>query len=159
MFKRRDQRESDGDNPMILWSAAALWLLGSGATQPAAAGEPLRFAQLVVREQIIVRVPVRPRPAPAVSWKESKGPKCVPARAIGGSGMVAEDSVDLILRNGARLRARLQDRCPALDYYYGFYMTPGADGQVCADRDNIRSRVGSQCRIERFRTLTPVPRD
>ena len=51
------------------------------------------------------------------------------------------------------IRARLASSCPALDYYYGFYITPNADGQVCADRDVIRSRMGGACQIDKFRLL------
>ena len=53
-----------------------------------------------------------------------------PRRHPGG-----RDSVDLILRNRQRVRAKLESSCPALDYYYGFYITPNPDGMVCEDRD------------------------
>ena len=55
-------------------------------------------------------------------------------------------------------RAKLESSCPALDYYYGFYITPNPDGMVCEDRDNIRSRMGGACEIDRFRGLEPVVR-
>ena len=99
----------------------------------------------------------RPVAAP-VEWKEGKGPRCVPARAILGASLLGQNSVDLILKNRSRLRAELGSRCPALDYYYGFYITPNPDGMICADRDIIRSRVGGECEIERFRTLQAVRR-
>lgn len=144
------------------WSAAALLLLVPAASQPAPA--PQRYAQLVVRERIVIRVPVR-APAGAatatsvVKWQEGKGPKCVAARAIIGASLLSQNSVDLILRDRRRIRARLEDRCPALDYYHGFYITPNADGLICEDRDIIRSRMGGQCGIDRFRSLQAVRRD
>ena len=148
---------------MIEWSVAALLLLAIGDGEPAAA-EPLRFAQVTVREQIIVRVPVRMRrPAPAatpINWKEGKkGPKCVPAKQIVGASLLGQNSVDLLLRDNSRIRARLENSCPALDYYYGFYISPNADGLICADRDAIRSRMGGSCEIEKFRKLRPVAKD
>lgn len=148
---------------MIGWSAAFLLLSVVGST-PVSPIMPVQYAQVVVREQIIIRVPGRMRKvspaAPSqVEWKESKGPKCVPAKAIVGATLLSENSVDLILRSNSRVRARLENSCPALDYYYGFYISPNADGQICADRDAIRSRMGGQCEIERFRTLTAKPRD
>jgi hypothetical protein len=146
---------------MILRGAAIL-LLSLGAA-PRAAPERVDYAQLTVRQQIIVRVPARSRPgAPPIKpieWKEGKGPKCVPARAIAGATLLGRNSVDLILRNNSRIRAKLENSCPALDYYQGFYISPNADGMICADRDVIRSRVGGQCEIERFRSLKPVPKD
>lgn len=143
---------------MIRWTAAAaLSLLVGGAS--AAAPEPQRveFAQLIIREQIIIKVPMRAREAPVaaptVRWREGRGPKCVAARSILGANLLSENSVDLILRDGSRVRARLSSRCPALDYYYGFYIRPDEDGMICAERDLIRSRMGGQCGIDRFRSL------
>lgn len=148
---------------MIFLGTGILLLAAAGGT-PVSPIAPMHFAQVVVREQIIIRVPARLRrvtpaaPSP-IDWEESKGPKCVPAKSIVGASLLSEDSVDLILRNNSRIRADLESSCPALDYYYGFYISPNADGQICADRDAIRSRMGGQCEIERFRALTARPRD
>ena len=147
------------DLPVIDWSAPALLLLALVLSGGTPAPQPDEYAQLTVRERIIVRIPDRARAvaaAPQLQWKESKGPKCVPARFIAGAALAGRDRVDLVLRDRRRVRAELDDDCPALDYYYGFYITPNRDGQVCADRDIIRSRTGGQCGIERFRALAPV---
>lgn len=149
---------------LIAWAralAAAGLLLAAGGAAPAA---PDQYAQLVVREQIMVRLtPALPGPSglqPAtIEWKEKKGPKCVPARQVVAASMAGPSSVDLILRDRTRLRAKLDTSCPALDYYYGFYVTPSADGMICADRDAIRSRMGGQCGIDRFKTLRLTRRD
>lgn len=145
---------------MIARGAGLLLALTAGSW-PAEAEGPVQLAQVTVRQQIIVRVPMRPRPGPVgppVEWKEGKGPKCVPARDIAGATMLTRDSVDLVLRDNSRVRARLETSCPALDYYHGFYINPAADGRICADRDTIRSRMGGTCQIENFKALTPVPR-
>jgi hypothetical protein len=94
------------------------------------------------------------RPQQVIEWKESRGPKCLPMQSIAGATLIGQNSVDLVLKDRSRVRARLEKSCPALDYYYGFYIRPNADGQICADRDIIRSRVGGQCEIEKFRALT-----
>jgi hypothetical protein len=130
-----------------------LLLLVGAAPAPDAPVRAEQYAQLIVREQIMVRVQTRGAPAAPVQWKESKGPKCVPARGILGASMPSENSVDLVMRDRTRVRARLDSSCPALDYYYGFYIRPNADGMICADRDSIRSRVGGECGIERFKGL------
>lgn len=149
---------------MIEWSAALLMLaaLGGVPDEPNAIA-PMQFAQVTVRQQILVRIPVQLRPAPRpsqrIEWKESKGPKCVAARSIAGATALREKSFDLILRDQSRMRARLDRSCPALDYYYGFYIRPNADGQICADRDSIRSRVGGECQIDAFRKLRAEKRD
>ena len=90
-----------------------------------------------------------------VTWQEERGPRCIPARQIAHAALMRQQSFDLILRDRTRLRARLERRCPALDYYVGFYISPTRDGLICAERDSIRSRAGGECRIDRFRTLRP----
>jgi hypothetical protein len=42
-----------------------------------------------------------------------------------------------------------------MDYYFGVYVRPNADGMICADRDAFRARSGGSCGIERFRLLRP----
>ena len=144
---------------MILQQAAALLLaLLGGQSQPA---ERMKFAQLTIRQHIILRMPAAPRaPAAAspIAWEESRGPRCVRMNSIAGAALVGRNSVDLVLRDNSRIRAQLESSCPALDYYYGFYVNGTQDGQICADRDSVRSRMGGQCEIERFRALRAVPR-
>ena len=137
--------------------------LGPAPAEPSAA-EPIQVAQVMIREQILIRVPMHLRQAQErapepVDWKEGRGPKCLPMQSIAGATLIGQNSVDLILKDRSRVRARLEKSCPALDYYYGFYIRPHADGQICADRDIIRSRVGGQCEIEKFRSLTAERRD
>jgi hypothetical protein len=147
---------------MILWGVTALLWLAAGGVSGEEPRQPLQLAQLVVREQIVVRIsPVRPA-APVqsnVEWKEGKKIKCIAARSLAGATLVSRDSVDFVMRDNSRVRARLAKSCPALDYYSGFYITPNEDGMVCADRDNIRSRMGGECEIERFRALTAIVQD
>ena len=151
---------------MIDWSPAAFLLMTLAAVpgDPSPA-DPIQFAQVTVREQILIRVPARIRNAPPrpgakpIEWKESRGPKCVPMRLIAGATLLSQNSFDLVLSDRSRVRAKLEKSCPALDYYYGFYIRRTPDGQVCADRDSIRSRMGGRCEIERFRTLTAEKRD
>jgi hypothetical protein len=148
---------------MIRWAAAAAlpFVAAASAAEPSAVAEagnrPVQYAQMVVSSRIMIRT-MRMREAlppdpPQSKWKEKHGPKCVQAKAIAGAALISQNSVDLILRDNRRLRARLERSCPALDYYYGFYITPNADGRVCADRDVIRSRMGGACQIDRFRLL------
>jgi hypothetical protein len=125
----------------------------AGAAVPGAGqGLPLAFAQLTMEQSLIVRVPRR-TPAKPLKWKSKKGPKCVAMSSIAGAAVVADDAIDVVLRGGQRFRAHFSSRCPALDYYSGFYILPTDDGRICADRDVIRTRAGGQCEIQRFRKL------
>jgi len=148
---------------MIFANAAALLMLVLGA--PAGGGgegSAMQFAQVRVRQQIIVRVPPRPlrplQPAGAslIQWREGRGPRCVPIRSVTGATALGRGSVDLVLRDNRRVRARLESNCPGLDFYRGFYVNGNPDGLICSDLDSIRSLMGGECEIDQFRTLTAV---
>ena len=112
--------------------------------------------RLVAQDEVILRVPVQPRPAiPQIDWQEKKGPKCIPASVIRRSTLSGRSQVDLILSGGGRVRAQFEEDCPALDFYGGFYLQYGRDQQICARRDAVQSRMGRTCTIERFRLLIP----
>lgn len=137
---------------MILLTAIGLFpsLFGLGV-QSAPRTEVVR--RVVIQDQVIFRIPIRPRTVMPFEWKEHKGPKCVPAGAIVGALLSGPDSIDFVLRDRSRIRAKMESDCPALDYYGKFYLQP-EDGMVCAKRETIRSRVGGTCRIAKFRRLT-----
>ena len=139
-------------------SAGPLWnllplLFGMFAAQPAAVGQTV--TRLVIEDEVILRVPVQPHPMfPDIGWIERKGPKCIPAAAIRRALLSNSEQVDFILANHSRVRAQLDEDCPALDFYAGFYLQP-RDERLCARRDAIHSRIGGSCTIERFRQLVP----
>ena len=126
-------------------------LLGLTADPPA---EQRVVRRMVIRDEIILRIPVRPRRSPAIEWKERKGPKCVDVNRLAGGMLSGPSSIDLILRDRSRVRAQLDSECPALDFYGGFYLQPD-DERICARRDEVRRRDGGSCRIERFKRLVP----
>ena len=126
-------------------------LFGLSAEPPA---EQQVVRRMVIRDEIILRIPVRRRMSPAIEWKERKGPKCVDVDRLAGAMLSGTSSIDLVLRDRSRVRAYLDNECPALDFYGGFYLQPD-DERICAKREFVRSRVGGSCRIERFRKLEP----
>lgn len=139
---------------MILFNALTLLpaLAGLMAADTSPAGQVV--SRVVVQDEIVMRIPIRPRPGPQVEWREKRGPKCIAAVSIRGAMLSGRSSVDFVLRNRRRLRAELDSDCPALDFYGGFYVQ-SEDDRLCVRRDVIRSRMGGSCRIERFRTLLP----
>ena len=110
--------------------------------------------RVVIRDEVIISIPVRPRPSQKIEWHETKGPKCIDASRIAGATLSGPSSIDFVLRNRRRVRAEMGDECPALDFYKGFYVQPD-DERICAKRESIQNRVGASCRIERFRLLVP----
>lgn len=132
--------------PLFAWLAS---LTGMAELQPVA------VTRLVVQQEVLLRVPViRLRRSPPIRWDEKKGPKCIAANQIVAAALGDERSVDFLLRDRTRVRARMDDDCPTLDFYGNFYIQP-RDERVCARREEIRSRIGGACRIEKFRRLVP----
>lgn len=129
-------------------SLVASLLAGAGDREGSA------VSTITVEEQLIMRVPVRPRSSPMIDWKERGGPRCIGLADLAGATLSGPGSIDFVYRNRGRYRAKLDSGCAALDFYSGFYLQPD-DGRICAGRDVIRSRIGATCRIQQFRTLKP----
>jgi hypothetical protein len=128
-------------------------LAGLITAQPAAVGEAV--TRMIIQDEVILRVPVQPRPLmPQIDWIEKKGPKCVPIASIRRALLQGSEQVDFILSNHARIRAQLDEDCPALDFYGGFYLQ-SEDDRLCAGRDAVHSRMGGSCMIQGFKHLVP----
>jgi hypothetical protein len=128
-------------------------LLGLFGVQPAAMQQSV--TRLVIQDEVILRVPVQPRAlGPQIDWVEKKAPKCVPVAAIRAALLSGGNQVDFILAGGARVRAKFDEDCTALDYYGGFYLQP-EDDRLCAGRDAVHSRIGGSCTIDKFKQLVP----
>lgn len=130
----------------------AFWTLAS--SEESADGPPV-VRRVIIQDELILRIPVRPSLPPArLEWVPVGGPSCLASGAIRGAALSEDGDVDFMLSGAKRVRAKLADDCPGLDFYKGFYMTP-EDDRICAGRDVIRSRIGGSCRIERFERLVP----
>lgn len=156
--------------PMLCAAAALLLLAGAsvatraGMAAPAAkAAEP---AAAMMAQHITVHVPrititstttiVTAPAAPPPMFREKKADECVKMKKIVGFWVMNPDSIDLMLDDGTRLRARLGSDCPSLGFYAGFYVKPQPDGKICAGRDVLRARSGRSCAIGSFARLVPV---
>ena len=59
----------------------------------AAANQSDEVRTLVVQEEVIMRIPVRPRPVRPFDWEEKKGPKCIYAGNIRGAALSPRGSI------------------------------------------------------------------
>lgn len=149
-------------NPLI--AASGILLLFAA---PASPPEPLDWDMVVgqlQQQRVTIHVPrvtIRtttiilrtPRPVVVV---EKKADDCVKVEDLAGFSVNRFDSVDLVLKNGTLLRAKLGNDCPALGFYGGFYIKANSDKKMCAKRDSIRSRSGRQCAVQSFASLVPA---
>lgn len=147
------------------FSVASSLLLLAAAPAAAPAGAPdWNAVTLTLQEQqqrVTIQVPrvtitssatIVVRRAPRVIERKTKD--CVKVQDIAGfAGVNTQESVDLVLRDGSLLRAKLGRDCPALGFYNGFYVKTNKDQKICAGRDAIRTRSGRSCDVEAFRTL------
>lgn len=118
-------------------------------------------AGVLVHQQIMIRVyrsaPGAPANVAPDRMREVGRPRCIPARAI-TAAVPGQTQVDLLLSGNRLVRAELGQRCAALNYYRGLYLDERPDGQICAGRDAVRSRMGGQCEITRFRLFEAISR-
>jgi hypothetical protein len=140
----------------LVLTAAALMPAGPAAL-PQADGTD--YAQVMIERRTVIRItPHHERARPRMifqDWKEKSAPKCLSIATLGGILISRPDSIDLVLRGGQPVRARLEKGCPSIDFYSGFYLQPTRDGRLCEDRDTIHSRTGGACMIDKFHTLVP----
>jgi hypothetical protein len=135
----------------------SLWALTLFAADMAAA--PILLAQVQIQQRTIVRVRPIAAAAPSakpIKWDEKKGPDCIQMNSLAGALVSSPTSIDIFLRGGIRLRAKLGKSCPSIDFYSGFYVRPTKDGRICEDRDMLHSRSGGECKIDDFKTLVPA---
>lgn len=132
-----------------LFASLAAWIAAL-AGQP----EPSAVRRVVIQDEVTLRIPVRPLRAlpPQIAWTERKGPKCLDGPLIAGAALSGPSSIDFIMIDRTRVRAEMDDKCPALDFYGSLYVQP-KDDRICVRREEFRSRMGGSCRIKRFRTL------
>ena len=146
-------------------------------TVPAVAGDSAQdlgrdladedWHQVSIEQHLIIRItpgnpavmhdvpPPAPQPLP-VRLRERRIAPCVPVAGIVGVRPLAGDRLLLIMRDHRLVGADLSRSCAARDFYMGFYVTPTADGQLCADRDTIHSRAGTSCTIVQVHEMVPV---
>ena len=90
------------------------------------------------------------------SPEQRKIGKCLTARNIVAVQTVSSRDLVLYMADSRMIRAQLNKACNARDFYLGFYIEPNDDGELCVDRDMLRSRNGASCKIGGIRQLVPT---
>lgn len=107
----------------------------------------------VARQNLMAELPQRAVPR---RYEERKMEKCVPVASVAGVQTGSGNRLLLYLRDRRIVSANLEKSCRARDFYSGFYLERNKDGKLCVDRDELQSRSGAKCEIDRMRQLVPV---
>jgi hypothetical protein len=118
--------------------------------------------QVSIEQRITIRVSPRnivpaalvasPLDAEATRTRWKKMGKCLPMASIAGV-QATGDKLVLYLRDNRIVSATLEKACRAADFYSGFYVARSGDGKLCAGRDELLSRSGSNCQVSGLRQL------
>ena len=126
-------------------------LLGLFAAQPAAVRQTV--TRLIVQDEVILRVPVQPRPMRRqIEWIEQKGPKCIPAGAI-RARFCRAPSRSISCSPTAAAFARSSTRIARRSISTAASISSRRTSGYARGRDAIHSRMGGSCTIERFKLL------
>ncbi len=97
-----------------------------------------------------------PRRGLNTQYEERETDRCTPVSGISGVQTGDGNRLLLFLRDQRILSVNLERACRARDFYSGFYIERNDDGQLCVDRDQLQSRSGAKCEVERMRQLVAV---
>lgn len=102
------------------------------------------------RNALLARLPSR---GLSTTFEEVEMERCVPMSGISGVQTGTGNRLLLFLRDDRIVSINLERTCRARDFYSGFYIERSEDGQLCVGRDELLSRSGAKCEVERMREL------
>lgn len=88
--------------------------------------------------------------------EERRMNQCVAVAGIAGVQPDGPSRLILFLRDRRVVSAALDKSCNARDFYSGFLVERSTDGMICAGRDKLLSRSGSNCALGKLRQLVEV---
>ncbi|MEP0391315.1 MAG: hypothetical protein ABJ205_13945 [Erythrobacter sp.] len=94
-----------------------------------------------------------PRRGVTRTYEERKMNGCIPVAGIAGVQTGTGNRLLLFLRDERIIGLNLERGCEARDFYSGFYVERNDDGRLCVKRDQLQSRSGAKCEVERMRHL------
>jgi len=124
--------------------------------------------QVRIEQRVIIRIsPARqsnrnpllaqlPQNGLNTQFEEREMDRCLPISRIVGVQTGTGNRLLLFLNDQQIVSVTLERACRARDFYSGFYIEQNEDGRLCVDRDELQSRSGAKCDIERMRQLVAV---
>lgn len=94
--------------------------------------------------------PQQQMPLSDTSSVEDTQVQCISIDDIRDSVIRNDRTIHLRMRGNLYYEMRLQNTCPGLSFYDGFYYRTTPNRQLCGGLDMIMARSGSRCPIESF---------
>lgn len=128
---------------------------------------PASAEQVSIEQRVTIRINARPAPVRMEGgfmdadmrepqFIERKMGNCLPMNAIAGIQPVSSNKLLLIMRDDRLVTAQLEKGCQAREFYSGLIVDRASDGQMCVQREELKSRSGATCQVVAFRHLIPV---
>lgn len=105
------------------------------------------------RNELLARLPQR---GLNTEFEEREMDRCLAVNTISGVQTGNGNRLLLFLNDQRIVSVNLERACRARDFYSGFYVERNEDGQLCVGRDELQSRSGAKCEVERMRQLVAV---
>ncbi len=105
------------------------------------------------RNELLARLPQR---GLNTQFEEREMDRCLAVSGISGVQTGNGNRLLLFLNDQRIISVNLERACRARDFYSGFYVERNEDGQLCVGRDELQSRSGAKCEVERMRQLVAV---
>lgn len=124
--------------------------------------------QVRIEQRVVVRISPQPMSARqelaaqaferelTSRYLEKRIGKCLPLEGIAAVQTGSGNRLVLYLRDRSMVSVSLEKSCHARDFYSGFYVERHKDGRLCVDRDQLQSRTGVKCEVERLHRLVEV---
>lgn len=138
------------------------WLSFDGIVSPQVQHQ-VRIEQRVViriaprsptRQNLVADLPRRGSSSSQIVERDAG--KCLRLKDIAAVQSTRDNRLMLYLRDRRVMRANLEKKCSARDFYSGFYIEPNKDGKVCIKRDKLQSRTGAKCEVDAIKQLIAV---
>jgi len=91
--------------------------------------------------------------------EERRMNQCVAVSGIAGVQPDGPSRLTLFMRDQRVVSAALDKACNARDFYSGFLVERSTDGMICAGRDKLLSRSGSNCALGKLHQMVVVDDD
>ena len=124
--------------------------------------------QVRIEQRVIIRISPRrganrnpllarlPQNGLRTRYEEREMESCLAVSSISGVQTGTGNRLLLFTQDQRMISVHLERACRARDFYSGFYVERSEDGQLCVDRDQLQSRSGARCDVERMSQLVAV---